>query len=301
MKGAIGLGMNFDAFLQRRHFRCSSEMARFQWVLILSRLVTDAWQRAFESSIVNAPEVYQYHTFVIKMNHKGVSQERTLVISTQWLYNVEVTHNPTVVKEKKWCLPIAALRSVNLMTEVQSPCATFFFDDVAIRQLMDQEHLGSKGTSMNDNHSFVFRDDAQRARTVRELQRILYKLTGQRLQVSQNDTPIAPDMQSSEVRGWLKKFTGMGWTVQRYCKFGPSGDIEWADSEKAKSFHRERVTQILVGEASPYKKKVSRDELPRFFTLNTTGKTLHLIAPTAEDFRKWLDGITSVLEAMSQE
>lgn len=71
--------------------------------------------------VIPRPEVYQKHTFVIKLNRKGkaqvctrqsrflvfptpyvnfVLQDRMLVLSTMWLYNVEVQHNPTRLDTK---------------------------------------------------------------------------------------------------------------------------------------------------------------------------------------------------------
>lgn len=140
-KGIFGFGMDFDSFLQQRRFRCLTALECSEWVLVLTRLLMDSWQRVFEgswkkdeasnsasafefygiefvfqyicfsdllltckwqstASVIRLPEIYQFHAFVIKLK-KGVAQERTLVVSTEWIYNVEMLHNPTRVKEFK--------------------------------------------------------------------------------------------------------------------------------------------------------------------------------------------------------
>ena len=186
VKGMFGFGMRFEEFLQQRRFKCASEAAAFEWVLVLNRLVRDAWQRIFESSFIPSPEIYQCHAFVIKLNRKGVAQERTLVVSNEWVYNVEMRHAPTGVKDFKWALPIVALRSVELTYEEDQPCATFSFDDSVAQQLMDEQHVGAKkGAGTKDTHSFVFNDRGGRGKVVRELQRLAYKTSGARLAISE--------------------------------------------------------------------------------------------------------------------
>jgi hypothetical protein len=103
MKGVFGFGMKFDSFLQERRFVCATADLCFQWTLVINRLVSDAWQRIFESKMIHDPEIYQGHAFVIKLNSKGVAQERTVVLSTEWIYNVDIQHSPTGIKELKVC------------------------------------------------------------------------------------------------------------------------------------------------------------------------------------------------------
>lgn len=51
--------------------------------------------------VIRAPEIYQTHSFVVKVNRKGQHQDRVLVLSNLYIYNVEVTHCPTAIKEVK--------------------------------------------------------------------------------------------------------------------------------------------------------------------------------------------------------
>ena len=70
MKGAFGLGMNFDSFLQLRRFCCETESECLRWVAVLNRLVITQWQQMLERYIIPEPEVYQHHCCVIKVNRK---------------------------------------------------------------------------------------------------------------------------------------------------------------------------------------------------------------------------------------
>ena len=144
VKGAMGLGMSFDSFLQRREYECPSAFQCFQWVTLLSRNIQTKWQKHLESLFVPEPEVYQRHAFVIK-SRKGRTQDRMLLLSTSWIYNVEVTHNPTLVKKKdmKWSLPVQTLRTVTLVDDDQ---LILNFDKSVYKKLIDNHHIGSKGT-----------------------------------------------------------------------------------------------------------------------------------------------------------
>lgn len=59
------------------------------------------WQAMCESSFVAGAEVFQAHVAVAKLNRKGHCQERFLVLSTSWLYNVECHMGPISVKQAK--------------------------------------------------------------------------------------------------------------------------------------------------------------------------------------------------------
>jgi len=179
MMGAIGMVMNFD-FLQCRRFRCSSELECFQWVVVFNKLIREVWQRECESLIIKSPEIYQYHAFVIKMNQKGKTQDRTILLSNEWIYNIEVIHNPTSIKDKKWAYPFKSLKAVFVGTEngANNPSITLYFNE-AIFSKIDKAHIGSKKEKMNDKHTFIFFDDAHCIRMVTELKRLFFFLSNE--------------------------------------------------------------------------------------------------------------------------
>jgi hypothetical protein len=172
MRGILGMGMDFNSFLQRRRYLCDSAAECFQWVFVLNRAVRNVWQREFERAVVPAPEVYQRHGFAIKVNRRGKAQDRLLVLSTGWVYNVEVTHNPTRVKGKKWALPVGSLSRLTLIDDAR---LIVRFDSARAAGLLDDAHLGDKGSSVNDQHVFVFRTAHERQQIVADLARLYYE------------------------------------------------------------------------------------------------------------------------------
>lgn len=242
------------------------------------------------------------------MNHKGVAQERTLVVSTQWMYNADVQHAPTGVKELKWALPIAALKSIALSTDHEQPCVTLDFDERIVQALMDAQHQGAKRGDANMNHSFLFNDRVGRAKMVREIERLVYRTTGKRVAVTDDDASAAGgaagaaavaaaeaaaaaaapiDASTVDLRGFLKKGTRYGWSVSRFVTFDHTGHIEWADSdERNAKKSRERVSAVAI---------TSSDR--REFTLQTSGKELQLTADTQAECERWVRSVQAVLDA----
>jgi hypothetical protein len=166
--GAFRLGMKFEKFLQRRQFYCSTAMECFQWVFALQRSVRDLWQYAFETSIIPSPEVYQRHAFVIKLNRRGMSQDRMLVVSTGWIFNVEIEHNPTRIVASKWALPIGALRTIAIIADRNR--LDMQFDSKSMH--LDDAHLGAKGKRVHHQHEFSFRSLQERRDMLNELIRL---------------------------------------------------------------------------------------------------------------------------------
>jgi hypothetical protein len=112
-----------------------------------------------------------------------------------------------------------------------------------VEALMDPEHMGAKKGEANMNHSFLFNDVLGRARLVRELERLVYRRTGKRLPVTDDDLnsisgasmSAAPiDAASVDLRGYFKKgtrYSVFGWSVSRYVKFDATGVVEWSESD----------------------------------------------------------------------
>jgi len=170
MRGAMGLGMNFDSFLQRRQYASFSAQEAEQWVFVLNRLIRNGWQRAAEELFIPRPEVYQGHFFVIKLNRKNKAQDRVLLLSTKWLYNLAVSHHPTIIdhKSKKWALPISSLTGLALLGDTH---LVVNFNE-AVESKLDEEHMGAKGSNVNERHFFMFRTFKERQLLVADLSRL---------------------------------------------------------------------------------------------------------------------------------
>jgi len=83
-----------------------------EWFIIMRALVRDAWQALFESQYISAPDVYQVHFFAEKINRKGKSQVRCIVVSTEKVYNIDVKAGTLDLGKLKWSFPITSLTNV---------------------------------------------------------------------------------------------------------------------------------------------------------------------------------------------
>ena len=320
VKGVIGLGMNFDSFLQVRRFQCPTEASCLRWVTVLNRLIIHQYQGLLESKMIWSPEIYQHHSCAIKVNKRGIAQERVLVLSNEWIYNVEIAHNPTLFKEFKWCLPIHCLKSITLSTSQDSPSAILSFDQQKVKNIkLDKFHTGAKGSDVHEANEFLFRDSRSRLKTVREIARLFYNASKRSLRlniiVDPNDyfeeQEVAAALNSSYtigvhdmLKGHFKKLNNNFFqnSVTRFCKFDKDGVVEWSgdddQSDKDKLKGSALVTSIIPYGDPEYHNRLDKTELNRFFTLNTTGKPLHLIAATIQEHEDWVEGVNTVLERL---
>lgn len=88
-------------YVSVRRYRCASSEDCDNVMVALECLVRRAWQSLCESSIMPAPEIYQAHAFVDKLNRKGVLQNRVLAVSNEWVYNLECGYGPVTIKNAK--------------------------------------------------------------------------------------------------------------------------------------------------------------------------------------------------------
>lgn len=177
--GRTGAKIDLAGLLQQRDYICKSELQRDQFVWAFNKVLQFQWQSFLEHKIIPAPEIYQQHHLVIKQNKRGANQERLLVISTQCLYNVELTHNPTTA-EMKWYVPLQCLQAVALE---EGHRIDFFFDsdelDAYTSSLHKQKakvraHMLDK-SKLTDTYQFLFQDDKSRADFVAVISH-LYKI-----------------------------------------------------------------------------------------------------------------------------
>jgi len=72
------------------------------WECLIQRRQLEIFQEECEAKFIASPSVYQRHFAVYKLNRKGVEQERTLVLSSSHLHNLECRAWPLTLKDVKW-------------------------------------------------------------------------------------------------------------------------------------------------------------------------------------------------------
>lgn len=176
--GNLGSRIDAEAFVQIRSYICQSELQRDQLVWLMNRAIRNEWQALLESHIIPEPEFYQTHQFVIKTNRKGAHQERLIALSNTWMYNLQISHAPTLIHEVKWAIRIDCIASVCLEA---GHVAKFFFHQDKLREMIqkyrDEDRLGVNSKVVND-YIFSFRDDITRGQFIGALSFIFGRLTG---------------------------------------------------------------------------------------------------------------------------
>jgi hypothetical protein len=160
--------------LKSRKFICSSVLQAQEWITIFSRLVRARWQEAFESQIIPSPEVYQRHFFFMH-NQK----QRLVVLSNIWMYNVEVTVKPLVLKEVKWCVPIHCLQEVQIGNDDQSVTTILSLQKLdASKRFFDAAHPQKDFSSAKKvTHEWNCRDKFERLSFIEKLHQVYFQTT----------------------------------------------------------------------------------------------------------------------------
>ena len=145
-----------DSTLQVRHYVCQSELQRDQIAWMLARLVRNEWQAMMEATVIPEPNFYQLHAHVMKVKDSR-KQERVVVLSDAFIYNVEMAHGPMRVKETKWGMPLSCLIAIS----VEPDCEVRLFFDVELLKRYTKEHKEAKIKESSD-YLYQFRDDTAR-------------------------------------------------------------------------------------------------------------------------------------------
>jgi len=74
-----------------------------------------------------------------------------------------------------------------------------------------------------------------------------------------------------------------------------NGRITWGEDETSANNNAETVMDLDTALGSAKSFKVDGESLSRFLTIETTGKTLHILAPSATMCDSWIEAIQSVL------
>lgn len=329
---SLGKKVDLNALLERNPFRATSEANKDLFIACAEGLVRDAWQRAVETSFLPSDEMYQFHTPVLKLNRKLKAQDRVVVLSDKWLYNVEPSwgSDQTVnSKSLKWAAPISSIRVIRLTRRVgdltTGASVSVYLDQQQVKKALTDspKHVGSKGNTVNDYHTFCFRTIAERHRFVCEVARIFHQVsnpisnaenvdpsTFKRLVV--DDSRDREDAAAESVdgsgglaarvmeEGYLVKFTGGGkGSHKKYIVLYDDGKVEWRDQQTSKGkFANIVIVSAGVGEL-PKKKNFSEEEKARLFTIQTDVKTLQLLADSNEDRDRWVRSLQRYRASMA--
>lgn len=177
-----GADLDLSSILQKREYICSSQLQRDQFVWLFNRVLQRSWQTFLETTVVPSPEIYQQHHMVIKHNKRGANQERFLVVSNTFIYNIELSHSSEKQEvDLKWTVPIECISAVAL----DDACRLdFFFDKDELEQYIShtkksggkiRKDLLDKG-KLNDTYQFSFFDDHARASFVAVVRHLFEKI-----------------------------------------------------------------------------------------------------------------------------
>eukprot|EP00299_Pterocystis_sp_00344_P011244 c5207_g1_i1.p1 GENE.c5207_g1_i1~~c5207_g1_i1.p1 ORF type:complete len:218 (-),score=48.35 c5207_g1_i1:95-748(-) len=127
------------------------------WECIITRQQLEVLQAEAESTFIAAPAIFQGCYPVYKLNRKKVEQSRTLVLSTQYLYNIECKSWPMNVKLMKW-----AIRFEHVLSVMVSASTNEFI-----------LHIKPDGNEKaKDKYQFRCLDEFQKNDFVRQLKRL---------------------------------------------------------------------------------------------------------------------------------
>jgi hypothetical protein len=321
----VGLGTAATfGFLQKREFECSNSEEVYDWILMFNSCMRTAWHQLLERSLFRAPEVYQYHAQVIKINRKNKAQDRVAVLSDSWLYNIEMERNSDSVriKDMRWALPINSFNVVQLTQRKGNAdigyAITVYADAGKVKQALktSKDHIGSKGAKVNDVHTFSFHTLHEREMFLNELARLYVKCANtdlsdpnklQRLQIDAKE-----DMTISEVEkrrsttlnpnpdciktGYMVKYTKGGKARhQKFISLQHDGMIRWGDHAHTKQLKERVLSLILDVKELKNNKMLPANEQALVFGVQTTGKTLWLLPGDQALREQWIKSLQSVI------
>jgi len=221
---------------------------------------------------------------LLKKNRRGITQERVLILSNRWLYNVQMNHNPVTIHSLKWAFPIRAIKAIACVKTNQ---LTMYIDQEAAEASGNEDvtHRGEKGDNLNDTMVFYFRETEQRATFVAVLAVVYFYNTSQSLIMENKDSLLARHRDFDKARAILSKLESkhmLKWndqdklkyqramkTIARLKKALPTLEGE----EKGKKDGEIKIVKgPLIGEYLEKYTKDGRSKHQKYFALFPTGE-----------------------------
>lgn len=286
------------------HVRGSSAADVTEAVVVFNAMVRDAWQRVCEATLLKSPEIYQFHSVVRKVNRKGKTQDRVLVVSKEYIYNIGSISEG--IEEFKWSLPVESLLRVGVEDDEKAGyhSATFNFDINSAKKLLKQHNrkLGTKGLSINDKTQMLFVSQDSRNRCCMALCSLYHEKTGKKLAFARQSESIK-NVRGSQLgvvkkEGVLAKYTrgafgGIG-KHERFIQIKSTGTICWGKTRASVSYF-EKILAVRDQDTALSKFKLKGEESQRFLCVQTSGKTLYLLCPSIQEQKEWLQCCKDVL------
>eukprot|EP00468_Gymnochlora_sp_CCMP2014_P007062 CAMPEP_0167747672 /NCGR_PEP_ID=MMETSP0110_2-20121227/4412_1 /TAXON_ID=629695 /ORGANISM="Gymnochlora sp., Strain CCMP2014" /LENGTH=331 /DNA_ID=CAMNT_0007632601 /DNA_START=293 /DNA_END=1288 /DNA_ORIENTATION=+ len=292
-------------------FLIGEEATVIEAVVILNTLIRDAWQKQSEKDMIPKGEVYQFHAIVRKVNRKKKTQDRVLVVSSKFIYNLE-EKGAMEFSEFKWSLPIESLLRVAAGKDdpkLGEYPATIHFDLKKFKEIRKKDenkkrNFGSK-SNVNDKFQLLFVSKFARDQCLMALRALYISLTKQEL-VFDRDLKGA-GLRRSQLgvvvkEGVLEKYTrskiGRTSTHDRFVQIKSTGTISWGKSKKEMK-QSETIVDVQASVALD-KFKLKGQDMNRFFTVLTTGKSLYFLAKTVSERADWTNALESIIRKLKE-
>jgi len=96
-------------------------------------------------------------------------------------------------------------------------------------------------------------------------------------------------------KGYVEKYITSGKKHKKFICLYANGNITWGEDETCANNNAETIMDLDTTLNAAKSFKIEGEALSRFLTIETTGKTLHILAPSAQLCDGWIEAIQSVL------
>ncbi|EFC48936.1 predicted protein [Naegleria gruberi] len=152
----------------KKEYICTSPADREVWYFTLSNVFQAYNKEYFETMIVHAPEVYQYHLFL----QKGDDQKRAIVFSNKRLYNAKMAIGEADEKKIKlrYGVPIEHIKFIKRFSKTPNALCIVFDKKKASKD------KSTKG-SVSENYVFTTSDEITCLEMIKELAMVFHMIT----------------------------------------------------------------------------------------------------------------------------
>ncbi|CEO94717.1 PH domain-containing protein [Plasmodiophora brassicae] len=286
-------------YVSVRRYRCASSEDCDNVMVALECLVRRAWQSLCESSIMPAPEIYQAHAFVDKLNRKGVLQNRVLAVSNEWVYNLECGYGPVTIKNAKWAVPIKAIVELSVSRHNRMPLLAMTMDPAAMGAAADKTRALGGEHAPKSQHQFCFYSMALLENFITVIRTLSFASNHTGLKVVVSDDAkrresVSPERSTSvagnhAMQGFLLKHrkNKKGKPHRRFVRVNTGdGTIAWSESELA--------SKVLHGKILSFEESRAAGDAPFSFAVRTDAKVLFFVAESEGDYTAWCTAFRSI-------
>ena len=133
----------------------------FSVIYLIQRMLPVYWQNFFEQHLkLKEGDYYQCHAFIVKRNTYFFNQRRFIVLSKEFMINVEADFDKNCenvqFKDLKWKVPLAALKALQIEESGSYFKLTVFFDLPKLNLIM--QSYGAKKQQKKEKRALKFVD-----------------------------------------------------------------------------------------------------------------------------------------------